>query len=62
MAAASDCRLPDAANRAAAHDGAPAPWSATRNQDGVEKPAFTGRGQPIVMEQEDQIGERGAAA
>ena len=25
----SDCRLPDAASRAAAHDGAPAPWSAT---------------------------------
>ena len=29
MAAESDCRLPEAASRAAAHDGAPAPWSAT---------------------------------
>ena len=29
IAAESDCRLPDAASRAAAQDGAPAPWSAT---------------------------------
>ena len=29
MAADGDCRLPEAASRAAAHDGAPAPWSAT---------------------------------
>jgi hypothetical protein len=31
-----------------------------RNQDGVKQPAFTSRGQPIVMEQENQIRECGA--
>jgi hypothetical protein len=30
-----------------------------RNQDGVQEPAFARRGQSIVMQQENQIGERG---
>jgi hypothetical protein len=58
MAADTDWRLPDAASRAAAHDGAPAPWSADPIRKRIDQaPLGVGR-QPFVMQQKDQIGER----
>ena len=53
-----DC--PDAASRAAAHDGAPAPWSAHPDQDRVQQPPLARRRQAAEVEQHDRVRERRA--
>ncbi len=58
IAADGDCRLPDAASRAAAHDGAPGTVVGDADQDGVDQTTLGGRRQPLVVQQEDEIGER----
>ena len=58
MADEIDDRLPDAASRAAAQDGAPDAVIRHANQEGVEQPALAGRRQTRQVEQDDRVGER----
>ncbi len=59
MAAETDCRLPEAASRAAAQDGAPGAVIGDADENRVEQPPLAGSRQPLAVQQEDGVHEPG---